>query len=119
MCGCVLSQPANSILPLATPLVERCTTKPELFHEWIDVLAMRRVYYLERDHWKDQKAARAKLSDVNIATKDSVQERHLFEREAWIPHPEQNDTCASVGMFCVRWFASWIVSDVPVSDMTS
>jgi hypothetical protein len=80
---------------------------------------MRRVYYLERDVWKDRKAARARLSDVRDGTKDSAQEKHLRERDAWIPNPEESDTCPSVGMFRMPWIRSWIASDVLVSDITS
>ncbi|CAB9496980.1 CSC1-like protein [Seminavis robusta] len=82
----------------------------ELFHEWIDLLAMRRVYYLEYDMWKGRKAElkATMLSDVDGISKsgrshDEIihEEKHLFERDAWIPHPEQRDTPPNIELYSV------------------
>ena len=78
----------------------------ELFHEWIDEVAMRRVYYLEYNHWK---GAREELDQTMLDTikpavnrygaDNPMPEKHLFERNVWIPHPEQRDNPSNIGEF--------------------
>jgi len=90
-----------------------------LQREWIHMLALRRVYYLEKDVWgdrrkelkctllyEDEKEEREEKrqhfsfeEDVRrrkakkVLPKDSLgTEEHLEHRDPWIPHPEQRDT---------------------------
>lgn len=75
----------------------------ELFHEWIDVLAIRRVYYHEMDMWKDRKKQLKETmmigdSKGRFNKDDDIQANpRLHNREAWIPHPEQRDTPPNIG----------------------
>ena len=102
----------------------------ELQKEWVDLLAMRRVYYLEDNIWK---ARREELkatmlydhhdsedhhdshdsqpppsSPSNSYNNNPPQNNHytddnphLHKREAWIPHPEQRDTPPNIGLYSV------------------
>jgi hypothetical protein len=71
-------------------------TSYEMYKEWIDLLAMRRVYYLEYDHWKGR---REELKETmnSVESPDSPDDPHLHHREVWIPHPEQRDTPPNIG----------------------
>jgi hypothetical protein len=79
-----------------------------LKYEWIEILAMRRVYYLERDVWEERRAelrntllhSEAKERDRKRQTHFTFEqtrkykeeeEKHLVDRDPWIPHPEQRD----------------------------
>lgn len=67
----------------------------EIQQEWIDLLAMRRVYYLEYDHWKGRKE---ELKATTLHREESRRRGrdddnpYMHNRESWIPHPEQRDT---------------------------
>ena len=85
----------------------------ELHKEWIDLLAIRRVYYLEYDHWKGRreelKATMLKDSKGHLKCNseqpggafEEDDNPHLHQREAWIPHPEQRDTPPSIELYSV------------------
>lgn len=92
----------------------------ELQVEWGDVLAMRRVYYLEADHWKDrqeeldstlfrgnsQKMDKGDNDDDNddptaSSSTDKSEESHMTDRMPWIPHPEQRDTVPNIELYSV------------------
>ncbi|CAB9496984.1 expressed unknown protein [Seminavis robusta] len=74
----------------------------ELHKEWIDLLAMRRVYYLEYDHWQGRREElKATMADVDQSKHHNSQNPHLHEREVWIPHPEQRDTPPNIGLYSV------------------
>lgn len=87
----------------------------ELKLEWGDVLAMRRVYYLEADHWKDrneelehtllrverEKFQRRASGQHNSAQNKEEDESYLTDRKPWIPHPEQRDTVPNVELYSV------------------
>lgn len=97
-----------------------------LYQEWIHVLALRRVYYLEYDVWgerreelkqtllfdeiskqKRKNMKRFTFSEPNEATEESrrkhfeTAEKHLTVRDPWIPHPEQRDTVPNVSLYSV------------------
>jgi hypothetical protein len=82
----------------------------ELKQEWIDILAMRRVYFLEYDHWKGRQeywkktlvprsnGNKGKVEEVPqvsqrgklFGRKEAKEEPdYLKSRDPWIPHPEQ------------------------------
>ena len=74
----------------------------ELFHEWIDVLAIRRVYYHEMDMWKERKRQFKETMMLNhdkgrYNESGTLENPNLYDREAWIPHPEQRDTPPNIG----------------------
>ena len=69
----------------------------ELFHEWVDVLAIRRVYYHEMDMWKERKKELKETMLLDDDQRDCEDNPHLHNREAWIPHPEQRDTPPNIG----------------------
>lgn len=76
-----------------------------LRQEWIELLAIRRIYYLEANI--DQE--RRRLFQKQVAEEDSS----LDDREPWIPHPEQPDTPASIELYSV------LMGNLPVLPSTS
>ena len=74
---------------------------------WVDALAMRRVYYLEGNHWEDRKVELAEtlLKDESDSDDESLQRKKraqkVEKRYPWIPHPEQRDTVPNVDLYSV------------------
>jgi len=83
----------------------------ELFHEWIDLLAIRRVYYLENDVWGGRKAELEETMLYQTTNADNgrplskkermAKEPYIYLRENWIPHPEQRDTPPNIELYSV------------------
>lgn len=93
-----------------------------LRNEWIELLAMRRAYFLEADVWNSRKE---ELKETLLKDDDSVDEQApsplnrdkpqsatkktkskgkkdpVRRREPWIPHPEQRDTVPNVSLYTV------------------
>jgi len=80
--------------------------------EWRDILALRRVYYLEADHWSDRKAEleetllREEREKDNESTKkiDSdgeLEKNYTKTRDPWVHHPEQRDTVPNIELYSV------------------
>jgi hypothetical protein len=69
--------------------------------EWSEVLAMRRVYYLEADHWGDRNEELKETLFAEDASrkKHEALDEHMIRREPWVPHPEQRDTVPSIGLY--------------------
>eukprot|EP00546_Thalassionema_frauenfeldii_P009907 CAMPEP_0178919294 /NCGR_PEP_ID=MMETSP0786-20121207/14351_1 /TAXON_ID=186022 /ORGANISM="Thalassionema frauenfeldii, Strain CCMP 1798" /LENGTH=449 /DNA_ID=CAMNT_0020593197 /DNA_START=333 /DNA_END=1679 /DNA_ORIENTATION=- len=67
--------------------------------EWEIMLALRRVYYLEKDHWGER---RKELENSLLLSKedDDVDSR-MIKRDPWIPHPEQRETTVNIGLYSV------------------
>jgi hypothetical protein len=76
-------------------------TKHQLTLEWADVLAMRRVYYLEADHWGDRREelTQTMLDEENVRIHHKEQDIHMTRRHPWIVHPEQRDTVPNVALY--------------------
>lgn len=73
----------------------------QLRKEWVEILAMRRVYYLEFDHWADRKEElMATLLSAEMDD-DYENEERLNHREPWIQHPEQRDTVPNISLYSV------------------
>jgi Late exocytosis, associated with Golgi transport len=82
-----------------------------LQQEWVQILAMRRVYHFERDIWGQRKqeladtmtamSSRRSSSLTRRSKKLKDEEKHLIEREPWVPHPEQPDTAPSIQLYSV------------------
>jgi hypothetical protein len=86
--------------------------------EWIELLAMRRAYYLEANVWEGRKdELRETLlkdddsedeqapSPLNRNNRDikrsSTGEGRKGKRPPWIPHPEQRDTVPNVALYSI------------------
>lgn len=92
-----------------------------LRNEWIELLAMRRAYFLEADVWNSRKD---ELKETLLKDDDSVDEQApsplnrdshqhkakkkssrkkdpVRRRPPWIPHPEQRDTVPNVSLYSV------------------
>ena len=78
----------------------------------LSVLALRRVYYLEADLWKDRKeeleqvllTAQREKTEIGRSRQHSKTEKdesHLLDRKPWIPHPEQRDTVPNIELYSV------------------
>jgi Late exocytosis, associated with Golgi transport len=76
-----------------------------LQQEWVQILAMRRVYYFERDIYGQRKQELADMTTRSLTrnskNKSMEQEKHLIERDPWVPHPEQRDTVPSIALYSV------------------
>lgn len=80
----------------------------ELRKEWREILAMRRVYYLEHDVWG---ARQEELNETllyestqnnnkNDNSKHLDQEEpHLIQRDPWVPHPEPRETVPNIALY--------------------
>jgi hypothetical protein len=76
-------------------------TFSQLHTEWISILALRRVYYLEYDVYGERKRQIRKISELdNSQDPDSI-EPHLYNREPFIPHPELQETIPNVSLYSV------------------
>lgn len=85
----------------------------ELEQEWRDVLALRRVYFLEADHWSDRNAELAEtlmrreqeradgLDGHSKTRSDSNDTSYMRNRDPWVPHPEQRDTVPNIQLYSV------------------
>ena len=95
--------------------------------EWVWMLAIRRVYYLEEDHWEKRRDElesiitddrveedideayafqnRQKMNGMrkNLVKKNSGLRKGNFKtkRDPWIPHPEQRETIPSIELYSV------------------
>lgn len=93
----------------------------ELKQEWVDILAMRRYYFLEADHWKDRQVDFEKTVMSNSQQAlfpDSAprkrrrrrrlkkchfnqEQDYVRDRDPWIPHPELRDTPPAIALYSV------------------
>jgi hypothetical protein len=70
----------------------------ELKQEWAQILAMRRVYYLEYDIWGER---RNELRQTISHEHTYRSEPHLTDRDPWVPHPEQRDTVPNIALYSI------------------
>lgn len=68
----------------------------QLWLEWIDNLALRRVFYLEHDHWKERSEELTYLSSL-----PEEEEPLQANRPSWVPHPEICDTVPNIAIYSV------------------
>ncbi|GAX28816.1 hypothetical protein FisN_35Lh018 [Fistulifera solaris] len=83
----------------------------QLRQEWREILAMRRVYYLEHDVWgaRQEELKETLLyksiepihhrSNKSSSTHCDQDEPHLIHRDPWIPHPEPRETVPNVALY--------------------
>ncbi len=90
--------------------------------EWVDALALRRIYYLEQNHWQNimkelnEFANRSDYEDRDLdlgalrrrkfgnRRKDKsgkITNNLMDNRPPWIPHPEQRDTVPNIELYSV------------------
>jgi hypothetical protein len=69
----------------------------QLHLEWLDILAMRRVYYLEADHWGDRVVELETIAEA----KRKEDEANIAKRAVWVPHPELRDTVPNIELYSV------------------
>lgn len=69
-----------------------------LWNEWIDNLALRRVFYLEHDHYKERKDELKYLGSLTDPELDFQSKRPPF-----IPHPEVRDTVPNISLYSVLY----------------
>ncbi|KAI2494347.1 Calcium-dependent channel [Fragilaria crotonensis] len=86
------------IIVLCTWIIYFATCKA-LYWEWKTLLALRRVYYLEKDHWAER---RSELEDSLLRSRlDDEEDKRMEKRDPWIPHPEQRETAVNVCLYSV------------------
>eukprot|EP00536_Pseudo-nitzschia_multiseries_P007157 jgi/Psemu1/286916/fgenesh1_pg.165_\ len=78
-----------------------------LEREWRDMLALRRVYFLEADHWNDRSA---ELEETLLRDEQEKKQgivdiesgmHYSKTRDPWIHHPEQRDTVPNIELYSV------------------
>jgi hypothetical protein len=70
------------IIVLCTWIIYFATCK-SLYWEWKTLLALRRVYYLEKDHWSER---RSELEDSLLRSRlDDEEDKRMENRDPWIP----------------------------------
>lgn len=80
--------------------------------EWRDILALRRVYFLEADHWSDRnieleetllREERENINDSVDGSDDDIESAKNYAkiRDPWVHHPEQRDTVPNVQLYSV------------------
>ena len=70
------------IIVLCTWVIYVATCKA-LYWEWKTLLALRRVYYLEKDHWAER---RSELEDSLLRSRlDDEEDKRMEKRDPWIP----------------------------------
>ena len=67
-----------------------------MWKEWIENLALRRVYYLEFNHYKNRKEELERLDNLNYPEDTNITDRPVF-----VPHPELRDTVPNIGLYSV------------------
>jgi hypothetical protein len=67
-----------------------------IWEEWIQNLALRRVYYLEFNHYKNRKEELECLDNLKYPEDDTIKDRPVF-----VPHPELRDTVPNIGLYSV------------------
>jgi hypothetical protein len=71
-----------------------------LWYEWIDNLALRRVYFLESNHYR----SRIEELDEITAIRDTIPEDPFqLTRPPFLPDPELRDTPPSIGLYSVLY----------------
>jgi hypothetical protein len=85
----------------------------ELSDAWRDVLALRRVYFLEANHWSDRNAELRETLlreeiDKEEDERDTLTVRsgpygnsYVKDRDPWVPHPETRDTVPNIELYSV------------------
>ena len=64
-----------------------------LWHEWIECLALRRVYYLESDYYEER------LEELNdVLTNTDPEDPFQKIRPPFLPHPEMRETVPNVSL---------------------
>jgi hypothetical protein len=71
-----------------------------LWHEWLDNLALRRIYFLESDHYPRRIQ---ELDDITAIQNIIPQDEQQKDRPPYIPDPELRDTPPSVGLYSVLY----------------
>jgi hypothetical protein len=63
--------------------------------EWIENVALRRIYYLEHDHYEER------LEELEFIEDIEDPEDHPFQevRPPWLPHPEIRETVPNVSLY--------------------
>ena len=75
--------------------------------EWKEILAIRRVYYLESDHFQNRNAELvateigSNSTTGQTSTFQKLQERVKHRRNAEIPHPDSRDTVPNIELYTV------------------
>jgi len=76
-----------------------------LFKEWVEILALRRVYYLEADHFVNRNRELDCIRKVGkhgeTNTSRMSARENVARRDIWIPHPEQRDTVPNIELYSV------------------
>jgi len=70
--------------------------------EWREILALRRVYFLESNHWNDRniELEETLLREENEGI-DFESTVHMKTRDPWVPHPEQRDTVPNIELYSI------------------
>ena len=77
-----------------------------IWEEWIQNLALRRVYYLEYNHYERRKAEIEYME--NLKDPEDV---NTTQRPVYVVHPEYRDTVPNIGLYSVLFRLPFITPD--------
>ena len=84
----------------------RCFCKGLIWEEWIQNLALRRVYYLEYNHYERRKAEIEYIENLK-----DPEDINTIERPVFVVHPEYRDTVPNIGLYSVLFRLPFITPD--------
>ncbi len=82
-----------------------------VWKEWIENLALRRVYFLEHDHYAERLNELNEIQAINVS-KDPMQATHL----PWLPHPELRETVPNVSLYSCLYQLPRKITTVDLPD---
>jgi len=85
-----------------------------IWEEWIQNLALRRVYYLEYNHYEHRKAEIEFIENLTDPEDIDTKNRPVF-----VVHPEYRDTVPNISLYSVLFRLPFVTSDDDMSRVTN
>jgi hypothetical protein len=82
-----------------------------VWKEWIENLALRRIYYLEHDHYAERREELNEIAELDVPEDPSQK-----SRPAWLPHPELRETVPNVSLYSCLYQLPNQISTVNLPD---
>lgn len=86
-----------------------------IWEQWVECLALRRVYYLEYNHYEGRMEELEFLKGISDIPEDPLQK----DRPPYLPHPELRETVPNVGLYSVLYKLPTTHEFVTVASATS
>ena len=82
--------------------------------EWIENLALRRIYYLEHDHYGERREELNEIAELDVP-EDTNQKTRL----PWLPHPELRETVPNISLYSCLYQLPHQITTVDLPDSAS